>query len=68
MIGHLIPGVGALISLPAGIKRMLLSREFLVYTIIGSALRNVVFIGLEWALGANWALVERYATILSTSC
>ena len=64
VLGHLIPGVGALISLPTGIKRMPLIREFMGYTIIGSALLNVVFIGLGWALGANRALVERYATII----
>ena len=64
VLGHLIPGVGALISLPAGIKRMPLLREFMVYTIVGSALWNIIFIGLGWALGANWALVERYAATI----
>ena len=64
VLGHLIPGVSALISLPAGIKRMPLLREFMVYTIVGSALWNIIFIGLGWALGANWALVERYAAII----
>lgn len=63
VLGHLIPGVDALVSLPAGIKRMPFLTEFMIYTIIGSALWNVVFIGLGCALGANWALVERYATI-----
>jgi len=63
VLGHLVPGVGALISLPAGIKRMPLLREFMVYTIIGGALWNVIFIGLGWVLGANWPIVERYATV-----
>ena len=64
LIGHLIPGVTALISIPAGIKRMSLYGRFLIYTIIGSALWNGAFIVLGWALGANYTLVEKYAPIV----
>jgi membrane protein DedA with SNARE-associated domain len=64
LIGHLIPGITALISIPAGIKRMSLYGRFLLYTIIGSALWNGAFIVLGWALGANYTLIERYAPII----
>jgi membrane protein DedA with SNARE-associated domain len=64
LIGHLVPGVTAFISIPAGIKRMPIYGRFLFYTIIGSTLWNAIFIGLGWALGANYTLVERYAPIV----
>jgi len=64
LIGHLIPGVTALISIPAGMKRMSLYGRFLLYTTIGSALWNGAFIALGWALGANYKLIERYAPVV----
>ena len=64
LIGHLVPGVTALISIPAGIKRMPIYGRFMVYTILGSALWNGGFIVLGWALGANYTLIERYAPIV----
>ncbi len=64
LIGHLVPGVTALISIPAGIKRMPIYGRFLFYTILGSALWNGVFIIVGWVLGANYTLVERYAPIV----
>ncbi len=64
LIGHLIPGVTALISIPAGIKRMPIYGRFMFYTILGSALWNGAFIILGWALGANYTLIERYAPII----
>src|SRR5215213_4827458 len=33
LVGHLIPGVGALVSVPAGLKRMPLRWQFLGYTV-----------------------------------
>ena len=38
LIGHLIPGVGALVSVPAGLKRMPLRWRFLGYTVLGCTL------------------------------
>jgi SNARE associated Golgi protein len=38
LIGHLIPGVGALISVPAGLKRMPIRWRFLGYTVLGGTL------------------------------
>lgn len=64
LIGHLVPGVTALISIPAGMKRMPIYGRFMVYTILGSALWNGGFIVLGWALGANYTLIERYAPIV----
>ena len=64
LIGHLVPGVTALVSIPAGIKRMPIYGRFMVYTILGSALWNGGFIVLGWALGANYTLIERYAPIV----
>jgi membrane protein DedA with SNARE-associated domain len=64
LIGHLVPGVTALISIPAGLKRMSLYGRFMFYTILGSALWNGIFIVLGWILGANYELVEQYAPIV----
>jgi membrane protein DedA with SNARE-associated domain len=64
IVGHLIPGVGSLISIPAGIKRMPILTRFMFYTILGSSLWNVIFISLGWVLGTQWPLVERYTSII----
>jgi membrane protein DedA with SNARE-associated domain len=64
LIGHLVPGVTALVSIPAGIKRMPLYRSFMVYTILGTALWNGAHIGLGWALGSQWELVEQYGRVV----
>ena len=62
LIGRLIPGVGAFISVPAGIERMP-PWKFSLYTVLGSGLWNVIFIGLGWVLGARWTLVREYASL-----
>ena len=59
LISRLVPGVGSLISVPAGIKRMPLWR-FVLYSTLGSGLWNGAFIGLGWWLGARWGLAEHY--------
>ena len=64
LIGHLVPTVGALISIPAGIRRMPILRRFMLYTILGSTLWNGAFIILGWMLGAQWASVKQYAPIV----
>jgi membrane protein DedA with SNARE-associated domain len=64
LIFHLVPGIGAFISIPAGIKRMPIRWKFLIYTILGSALYNVAHVGLGWVLGSQWTLVERYEPIV----
>jgi len=64
LIGHLVPGVTALVSIPAGLKRMPIYGRFMGYTVLGSVLWNGGHIGLGWALGAQWELVEQYGRIV----
>jgi membrane protein DedA with SNARE-associated domain len=64
LIGHLVPAVGAFISIPAGLTRMPLLGRFMIYTVLGSTLWNGIFIILGWVLGAQWAVVEQYASII----
>ncbi len=63
-IGHLVPGMGALISIPAGIKHMPIWGRFAFYTIVGSTVWNAGFVILGWVLGSNWTLVEQYASLV----
>ena len=65
LVGHLIPGVGALVSVPAGLKRMPLRWRFLGYTILGCTLWNGILIGLGWSLGRRWRIVEVYASFVT---
>lgn len=64
LIGHLVPGITALVSIPAGLKRMPIYGRFMVYTVLGCVLWNGGHIGLGWALGAQWELVEQYGRIV----
>ena len=64
LIGRLVPGVTSFISIPAGIYRMRVYGWFMVFTVLDSVLWNGAFIGLGWALGSQWRLVERYASII----
>lgn len=61
--GRLVPGVRSLISLPAGAARMSLLR-FTALTVLGSATWNTVLVGAGYALGTQYALVERYSGVL----
>src|SRR5215210_4281958 len=65
LVGHLIPGVGALVSVPAGLKRMPLRWRFLGYTALGCTIWNGSLIGLGWALGGRWRIVEVYASFVA---
>lgn len=65
LVGHLIPGVGALISVPAGLKRMPVRWRFLGYTFVGAASWVATLVGLGWALGRRWRVVEVYASFLA---
>jgi membrane protein DedA with SNARE-associated domain len=62
--GHLVPGVGAFISIPAGLRHMSIIGRFMVYTILGSIVWNGVHVFLGWVLGENWEVVKQYATII----
>jgi membrane protein DedA with SNARE-associated domain len=64
-LGRMIPIFRSVISLPAGVERMPMSR-FLLYTTAGSAIWNSIFVLAGYQLGENWSLVERYAGVLQT--
>jgi len=64
LIGHLVPGVGAFISIPAGLRHVSIFGWFMFYTVLGSILWNAGFVVLGWVLGENWQLVEQYASII----
>ena len=59
LTGRLVPIVRSLVSIPAGYRRMPIS-QFLILTGFGSALWNGVLVGLGWALGENWHVIEEY--------
>lgn len=61
--GRLVPGVRSLISLPAGASRMSLLRFFLL-TLLGTSLWNALLIGGGYALGTQYAVIERYSSVL----
>lgn len=52
-----VPGLRSLISLPAGTARMGLGR-FTLYTVVGSALWNLLLCGLGAAAGSAWQQVS----------
>jgi membrane protein DedA with SNARE-associated domain len=57
--GRLFPVVRSLVSIPAGYRRMPLA-QFMLLTGGGSALWNGALVGLGWALGENWHIIEEY--------
>ncbi len=67
LIGHLFPGVGAMISIPAGIKRMHIFGRFMIYTILGCLIWNAGFTFLGLLLGSNWPVVKQYSSIIEYS-
>ncbi len=67
LTGHLFPGIGALISIPAGIKHMPVFGRFMVYTILGCLIWNGGFIFLGLLLGSNWPVVKEYSSIIEYS-
>lgn len=64
LLGHFVPGVGAFISIPAGLRHMPILGRFMIYTTIGCILWNGVHVGLGWALGSQWTLVKQYVSII----
>jgi len=61
LIGRFAPGIGAPISMLAGLERIPIW-QFTLYTALGSAFWNAGFIGLGWELSAQWPLVKQYAS------
>lgn len=61
--GRMVPLFRSFISLPAGVERMPLPK-FLLYTTLGSAIWNTIFVLAGYFLGENWHVVEKYAGVL----
>lgn len=53
LLGRCVPGVRSLVSLPAGVLRMPRA-EYLLLTLVGSAVWNGVLVGAGYLLGAEW--------------
>lgn len=64
LVARCVPIVRSLISLPAGVARMSLTR-FIVFTTIGSGIWNAALIGAGWTLADNWESVEGYLSPFS---
>ncbi|TDC62303.1 DedA family protein [Actinomadura sp. GC306] len=62
--GRMVPVFRSLISVPAGVEHMRLT-QFLLYTTLGSALWNTVFVLAGYLLGDNWQTVEQYMGMYS---
>jgi membrane protein DedA with SNARE-associated domain len=62
--GRFVPGVRSLVSIPAGTSSM--SRPtFWLYTTLGSAIWNTVFVMAGYWLGSSWETVGRYSDWLN---
>lgn len=56
LFGRMVPGLRSLVSTPAGLSEMPLSR-FVLLTALGSGVWNTLLIGSGWLLGENWSQV-----------
>ena len=61
--GRLIPLIRSLVSVPAGLTEMKLSK-FILFTTLGSATWNSIWITLGFFLGARWQEAEKYTKYL----
>lgn len=59
-ISRFIPVVRHLISIPAGIARMAISR-FLVYTFIGATIWNLILLYAGFKLGSHWDKIHQFS-------
>lgn len=64
LLGRMVPGVRSLVSIPAGVQRMPLWL-FSLLTVVGSAIWNVLFVGLGFLLGDRWEQVGTYSDLLN---
>lgn len=67
LLGRCIPIIRSLVSVPAGMAEIEIPL-FLVYTVIGSTLWNILLVCLGAALGASWETVlvylDRYSSVI----
>ncbi|NLU84589.1 DedA family protein [Rhodococcus sp. HNM0569] len=61
--GRMVPLVRSAISVPAGVARMPVAL-FVLWTTLGSAIWNSVFVLAGYFLGDNWDQVEKYSSVL----
>jgi membrane protein DedA with SNARE-associated domain len=64
-LSRCVPVLRSLVSIPAGIERMRLSK-FVLLTTAGSGVWNALFIGAGWLLAERWHEVERYSGAAGT--
>jgi membrane protein DedA with SNARE-associated domain len=57
LLGRCVPGMRSLVSLPAGLLRMP-RWEYLLFTLLGSAVWNTVLVGAGYLLGSQWEQVS----------
>jgi membrane protein DedA with SNARE-associated domain len=60
LLGRCVPGMRSLVSLPAGLLRMP-RLQYLVLTLLGSAIWNAVLVTIGYLLGSQW---ERVADVI----
>jgi membrane protein DedA with SNARE-associated domain len=63
-LGRMVPIFRSLISVPAGVERMRFG-VFLLYTTLGSAIWNTVFVLAGYVLGENWHVIEQSVGVYS---
>jgi membrane protein DedA with SNARE-associated domain len=61
--GRMVPAIRSLVSIPAGVEQMPVSR-FLLFTTAGSLIWNTIWIVAGYQLGSNWEKVEKYGNYL----
>lgn len=64
LIGRCVPVVRSLVSIPAGVERMLLWR-FTLYTLVGSAVWNGALVLGGYALGSRFGEIGRYSDYIN---
>lgn len=69
LLGRCVPIIRSLISIPAGMAEISIPL-FLIYTITGSTVWNILLVSLGAALGASWETVlvyiNRYSAVIKT--
>jgi len=63
LIGRMTPAVRTVISLPAGIFKMNISR-FIIFTVIGSIPWNIMLAYIGYILGLHWTMILNYSVYI----